>query len=303
MRHQIGFNRAHPVVMARLVGLAALALRLGQVQRATRHPDGARESDTTHTVMLALSAAWLVENVDAFQGLNLEKVLYYAIVHDLPEALTGDINTLRGLSPEERRAKEYAEARAAADIKHQCPELAPWLAAYESGADEEARFVRYLDKIMPKLTHVLDGGLGLRLQGVQSSEELTAYHQTQLLELANRYPELSEVGELFLIAARDAGWSFELGHSFIYSAVAPPRGDEARFRTDADRKYASFCCASCGLLWDALVSIPNGFDAAIQALACPSCRAENAADSLRCTLSVDGAGYPIDRDHPLWGVQ
>ena len=38
------------------IQIAAVAMRFGEIERATQHPDGRPESDTTHTVMLGLVA-------------------------------------------------------------------------------------------------------------------------------------------------------------------------------------------------------------------------------------------------------
>jgi putative hydrolase of HD superfamily len=90
--------------------------------------------------------AWLVL-VLLPRELNRERALTYALLHDLPEVRTGDITPHDGVSPE---AKALAEAQAMRDILAALPraeELSALWTAYELQDDEEARFVRQLDRL------------------------------------------------------------------------------------------------------------------------------------------------------------
>lgn len=135
--------------------IAALTMRLGKVERATRHPDGVtRETDTTHSVMLALS----VTRLAFMDGLPpAPAVLLFALLHDLVEAYAGDTMTLRSLSEDNQAAKDAAEAEALERIRHELPWAASVIARYEAQATPEARLVKLADKIMPKLTHAANG--------------------------------------------------------------------------------------------------------------------------------------------------
>lgn len=196
--------RIHPT-HAPMVQLADLVLRFGRVNRATLHPDGLRpESDTDHTVMLGLLAV-AVARAHPELGLDVGLVAQLALVHDLPEALCGDVNTMGGLSPAKRRAKELAERAAGEEISrrflggplHWVAQLSMW---YELGVCPEARFVRYLDKVTPKLTHALNQGAAVAAQGV-TPDELRTMHERQREVLRGQYPELAAVLDPILAEA------------------------------------------------------------------------------------------------------
>lgn len=196
--------RAHPP-QSPMVQLADLVLRFGRVNRATLHPDGLRpESDTDHTVMLGLLAV-AIARAHPELGLDVGLVAQLALVHDLPEALCGDVNTMGGLTPEKRRAKEIAELEAGEEIYRRfvggpLHAVAELLVKYELAVRREVRFIRYLDKITPKLTHALNQGAAVAAQGV-TPDELHAMHERQRAELRDRYPELADVLDPILAEA------------------------------------------------------------------------------------------------------
>lgn len=180
--------------------IAALVLRLGEVHRATRHADGITpESDTTHTVMLALCAL----RANDVLRLDPARLLTMALVHDLVEAYAGDTNTLTGLDSTAAHAKELRETAAADRIGQELPWLTPLIAEYEAQATAEARAIRYLDKIMPKLTHTLNGCSAIRAAGLRPLS-LVLKHNVQGADLAIRYSDLPVIAAWFDMAAERA---------------------------------------------------------------------------------------------------
>ena len=174
--------------LSRALLLARVSLAFGRVERVTRHEDGVRpETDTDHTVMLGLVAC-------EFAPANLDraKVAAFALVHDLVEVYAGDAQTLV-ISPEARVAKKAREDAAQARLVAELGEgswLAGLLATYEQQRDPEARFVRLLDKVLPKLTHAFNGcaaamSLTDRMGFVDS-------HARQLRKLQEEYPEFPD---------------------------------------------------------------------------------------------------------------
>jgi 5'-deoxynucleotidase YfbR-like HD superfamily hydrolase len=193
-------------VIVALTRIAALSLAFGEVNRATFHPDGVTpESDTTHTVMLALLAFEIAGGFPELR-LDMEMLLALALVHDLPEAYAGDTDTTGGLTQEQQAAKKAREADALKRIRSELfgsgiPSL---IDAYERDTLPEARFLRYLDKITPKLTHALNGGAAIRAQG-RTVEWLRERHRTQGAELAAKYPEFAGVlGPIFDAACAES---------------------------------------------------------------------------------------------------
>lgn len=141
--------------LQRAQDIAQLALRFARVERVTRHEDGIRpETDADHVVMLALVACDLAPD-----GLNRGRVAEFAVVHDLVEAYAGDTQTLT-IDAAGRRDKAERE-RAAFDRIRAEFGAGSWmvrtLAAYEGQDEYEARYVRLLDKLLPKLTHLSNG--------------------------------------------------------------------------------------------------------------------------------------------------
>src|SRR5262249_25082573 len=152
-----------------VVELGRLALTFGRVDRKTCHEDGTTpESDTDHTVMLGLAACALARHVRA--DLDIGLVAQYALVHDLVEAYAGDTNTLRALNDAGRADKAAREAAAYRRIAEQFATALPWLpdtiAEYEQRTTPEARYVKALDKVVPKVTHILNRLATIRAQGV-----------------------------------------------------------------------------------------------------------------------------------------
>ncbi|HEX9337764.1 MAG TPA: HD domain-containing protein [Pseudonocardiaceae bacterium] len=147
-----------------LIELGRLALAFGRIDRtAVYHPDQTTpESDTDHTVMLGWVACALAAR--CFPHLDVGLVAQFALVHDAPEVYAGDTPTLR-ISVAERAAKAAREHQATRRLSAEFAARLSWfplaLTAYEAQQLPEARFVRGVDKILPKIVHLLDGCIGL----------------------------------------------------------------------------------------------------------------------------------------------
>lgn len=178
-----------------LLELAKLSLALGREKRITRHEDGQRlESVATHTVMLAWCALSLRDLW--FHNLDSGEIARFALCHDAPKAICGDTPTLV-ISEDQRAEKASREAAALAEINNRTKAL-PWLggavAEYEeqkgggrgrSMAAKCAAFVHAVDKMMPKLTHLLNGGASL--DGI-SRDELCGLLDRQRADIGRALP-------------------------------------------------------------------------------------------------------------------
>lgn len=172
-----------------LMRLASLCLRFGRVNRATRHEDGVRfETDTDHTVMLGVVACAYAARFAPH--LDRGKIAQFSMVHDLVEAYSGDVQSL-GMGAAARASKEEAERAALARIRAEFMDL-PWIAEtideYESLRSEEARFVKIVDKVLPKLTHLLNDGAALKHFGF-TFEKTHAEHVRQFGMMRAEYPQ------------------------------------------------------------------------------------------------------------------
>src|SRR5689334_19330112 len=156
-----------------MVDLGRLALAFGRIDRtAVYHPDGVTpESDSDHTVMLGWLACALAARY--FPRLDVGLVAQFALVHDAPEVYAGDTPTLR-IDAAGRAAKAAREHAAVGRLRAEFADRLPWfvdmITAYEAQVLPEARFVRGLDKVLPKIVHLLDGCTGLREQGMDRAE-------------------------------------------------------------------------------------------------------------------------------------
>lgn len=198
-------------LVSNAIQIAELALDFGRVNRATLHQDGVTpESDTTHTVMLTILACSLASKHPEL-SLNV-LVAQLSIVHDLVEARCGDTNSF-ALSPEACAEKERREAEALKSIIEDFSKSHPWLVEtllmYELESCPEARFIRYLDKVTPKLTYTLNRGAYFKRAGITLAE-VEGEHNRQIAKLGSKYPEFAVVvGKLLADACGMAEEAFE----------------------------------------------------------------------------------------------
>lgn len=201
--------------------LADLVLAFGRVNRVTRHPDGLRpESDAEHTLMLAFIALTLADQNPEW-GLDAGRLAVLALVHDLPEVYAGDTNTAGGLTPSQQADKAAREQAATERLHREFPSFIFMraLTTYEQQDTPEARFLRVLDKVMPKLTHALNYGAALRELGM-SVADMQAAHAAQRAKLFAEYPE----------------WDAALGGLFDEAALGAEKAAAEREKYDATVK-------------------------------------------------------------------
>ena len=108
--------------------LASIVLRLGRVQRITEDADGHIESDTTHSVMLALACGAIAHET----GMRLDRIVGLALIHDIAEAYAGDTPTLQQLTPEQAQDKRAREAAGLARVRAEVAGL-PWIVGLIGG--------------------------------------------------------------------------------------------------------------------------------------------------------------------------
>lgn len=182
--------------------LGLFGLDFTKVSRATYHPDGTTvETVGEHTVMLGLIACALARLVG---GVDVGLVAQFALIHDLPEAITGDTPTLRLPTADAKAAKRAAEDEARQEIADRFRRL-PWVAdtldMYEFQASRAARFVKFVDKMLPKILHWANGGVSPIEQGM-TVEDLDSRYAVQYEELAayaGEWPELLRLYRFLVI--------------------------------------------------------------------------------------------------------
>lgn len=140
--------------------------------------DGTPESDTDHTFMLALISGAIA--ADYLPELDYRKVIEFALIHDLPEVIAGDVATIN-ISDEDYQAKQAKEEEAIEVLGQAFDADFPWITKtirnYENLDTPEARFVKIMDKVMPAILHFDNGGFSLAFHGVETVEGIDSSTQ------------------------------------------------------------------------------------------------------------------------------
>lgn len=130
-----------------LYDLQGLIVAFAQVERNHQIPGlERRETDVEHSYSVAMLSWYVFDRVRP--PLSLEKILKYALIHDMAEVHAGDVNSFA--DADARAAKVHAEAEAIEQIERDFPsfpEMTAAMRAYEALDDEEAVFVKTVDKI------------------------------------------------------------------------------------------------------------------------------------------------------------
>lgn len=199
------FNEEHVSQTAHaVVELGDLAMRFSRIPRTgPQHPDGTPETDGDHTVMLTWIAPALANLINIQHRkprYDVGLVAQYAAIHDAVEVYAGDTPTVK-ITERELADKEERERWAAFRLNVQFIAKLPWFArmitAYERQWESEARFVRSVDKLMPKIVHVICQGQDLVRSGYTRDdfEKVVTRQRQQIVDWCN---------EEFLLAVYDA---------------------------------------------------------------------------------------------------
>jgi putative hydrolases of HD superfamily len=142
----------------RLVEFHKMLLQFQAIDRALYVPDkGDRhENDVEHSYNLAMAAWFLCQY---FPTLDSNLVIRLALVHDLVEIHAGD--TFPFHNEQEVATKQDREAAALQKIRTEWadfPDMATYMDQYEQRDTPEAKFVYALDKVMPMIVNMLQGG-------------------------------------------------------------------------------------------------------------------------------------------------
>lgn len=169
--------------------MSEVLFRFGQIKRVTKMPNGEYESDSHHSFTLATIGYELARTYAP--ELDAAKVMAYGLTHDLPELITGDMPTLLASSDEllKKKAKDQAAVAQLRSMLAAAPHTMALVEGYEACADEEAKFVYWLDKTMTILTHFFDNGKNLYELGVRDQDAIETWYeklQTKLQMNASR---------------------------------------------------------------------------------------------------------------------
>jgi len=188
--------------ITRLLELQRLLQSFNEIDRRVHRNHGGKmrhENDTEHSYNLTMTAWFLTPH---FPELDKDLLIEYALIHDLVEVHAGD-TYIYGTS-EEIATKVEREKQAAAKLLADWadfPEIHKLIENYETRADEEARFIYALDKIMPIMQIYIHKGYTWQKEGITAeqphankydkvklSPEVTPYYE-QLYELLLSSPD------------------------------------------------------------------------------------------------------------------
>jgi len=146
-----------PVDPGRLEGVIDFlqqASALKDTLRTGRTASGRRESTADHSWRLCLMAMLLADEIE---GVDLVRLLQLCVVHDLAEAITGDVPApfqaaADGRKERERDALRLLCAPLPADLRQRIEALC---AEYDAGRSPESLMAKGLDKIETMLQHLI----------------------------------------------------------------------------------------------------------------------------------------------------
>jgi putative hydrolase of HD superfamily len=146
-----------PIDPGRLEGMIDFlqsASALKDTLRTGRTASGRRESSADHSWRLCLLAMLLA---DDFENIDFVRLLQLCLVHDLAEAITGDVPAplqaaADGRKDREREALHQLCAPLPKDLRQRIEALC---AEYEAGGSPESLMAKGLDKIETMLQHLI----------------------------------------------------------------------------------------------------------------------------------------------------
>lgn len=134
----------------RIAELQQLIIEFSKISRVIQMPGTIRlENDAEHSYGLALTC-WFVA-LKVAPKLDLEKILLYAIAHDIVEIYSGDtyVFDIEGVKTKDKR-----ESLALERLRQEWPDFVELIDAaegYRDRRDAEAKFVYTIDKMLPPL--------------------------------------------------------------------------------------------------------------------------------------------------------
>lgn len=150
-------DHTHPTV-ERLAELQQFVANFSKVNRAFELADtGRMENDVDHSYSLALICWYLAPKIAP--ELNEARIFKYALAHDTVELYAGD--TFVFADKEVLASKSEREDAALEQLYNDWPdftEMVDYAKGYKEKIDEEAKFVKAVDKILPLLTIELGEG-------------------------------------------------------------------------------------------------------------------------------------------------
>ena len=182
-----------------IIKFADILMRFREVERATFHRNSERnENDSEHSFSLVLLGWYINESYSL--GLDTDKIIRYALVHDLVEVYAGDTYFYH-TDASVHESKQEREEQAALQLRSEFPEFPQMhdlIAQYERREDEESRFVYALDKIEPVISIYLDNGRTWKKKSI-TIEMLTEMKRPKVAQ----NPKIAQIFEELILKLQD----------------------------------------------------------------------------------------------------
>ena len=148
-----------------LLKFQRLLLQFQAVERVVYVPGTKRlENDVEHSYGLAM-LAWYICSKDNL-SLDLNKILKYALIHDVVEVYAGDTYAYDAAAQATKKEREHKALLKLKKEFQEFPELYDTIDVYEAQTDDESQFIKALDKLHPHLLTYLDEGKMWRERGM-----------------------------------------------------------------------------------------------------------------------------------------
>lgn len=159
-----------------------------EVKRKIYRPDGRQENDVEHSYQIAMMAWFWADQFNL--DLSQEKLLKYALVHDLIEVHAGDTPAYskdKSVFIEKEKKEKEALEIIKKDFAY-FPDLISMIESYEDKQDEESVFTYEIDKLVPLLNLYMDDGYGwnklkLTLEQIKKEKRSKVKTVPQLVDL------------------------------------------------------------------------------------------------------------------------
>lgn len=159
-------------IVKRLFVLQDIILQQITIERVIALPKGNShhyENDAEHSYSLAMLAWYLSQYVPE---LDKSKLIQYALAHDVVEIYAGDVMAI-GRTEAAQKEKDRKERAAIERLASKWPDFTDMgsaLNAYQDMSDDEAVFVRTLDKIASTFVNIRAAGRIWKEEGITRQE-------------------------------------------------------------------------------------------------------------------------------------
>jgi len=138
------------LTLSHLERYIAFLHKVEQTKRFAFRPGEQTPANTAEHTFELVMFCWYIMSTEKLE-LNREKVMMYALAHDVIEAYAGDTPANDSKGQETKASREHIALVRIKEEFREFPELAAAIEVYESKSDDEARFVYAVDKLIDPL--------------------------------------------------------------------------------------------------------------------------------------------------------